>query len=341
MNKWRLNIEEFREYIDEYLVEQEGFNCIMGVSGGKDSTRQAIFARDILGLKPLLVSQVFPPQLQTVTGAKNLGNLSRLGFDTEIVSLAPLDWRRLMKYAFINYGNPLIPTESALYTSVPKKAIDYGIKLILWGDNPALQLGDLGTLGLDPYDGNNISKTNTLRNNGVSWIKDLDPPVINTEGYFYPGRDLYLEKQLKTVYMGTVMKDWSLLNNNVYAVVRGVDNRQERPALIGDIFGVTAVDQQITPVNQVIKYLKYGFGRMTDYANELIRQDKMSRDMAVKLIKRYDGKLSKGYFKHLCKYLEMTYEEFWEVIDGFVDKNLFVRIAIDEYRPLFNVGVDS
>ena len=50
--KWDLSIRAFKNYIREYLVDQEGYNCCLGVSGGKDSTRQALFARDILGLKP-------------------------------------------------------------------------------------------------------------------------------------------------------------------------------------------------------------------------------------------------------------------------------------------------
>ena len=38
------------------------FDCIIGVSGGKDSTRQALWVRDKLNLKPLLVSLAYPPE---------------------------------------------------------------------------------------------------------------------------------------------------------------------------------------------------------------------------------------------------------------------------------------
>src|SRR5437879_5255677 len=56
-----------------------GFDCIIGVSGGKDSLRQALYARDELGLKPLLVSCNYPPEQQTERGAHNLANLITLG----------------------------------------------------------------------------------------------------------------------------------------------------------------------------------------------------------------------------------------------------------------------
>lgn len=37
------------------------FDCIIGVSGGKDSTRQASWVRDKLGLRPLLACLSYPP----------------------------------------------------------------------------------------------------------------------------------------------------------------------------------------------------------------------------------------------------------------------------------------
>ena len=73
-----------------------GYDCIIGVSGGKDSTRQALFARE-LGLSPLLVSCVYPPEQQTHRGAKNLENLISLGFDTLVTAPAPLISKALMK----------------------------------------------------------------------------------------------------------------------------------------------------------------------------------------------------------------------------------------------------
>ena len=171
--KWDLSVHAFKAYIQRYLVDREGYNCCLGVSGGKDSTRQALFARDILGLKPKLVCLSFPPELMTVTGAKNLTNLSDLGFQVETISAGPKDWKRLMKEALYKFGNPLVPTELALYSSVPKQAIKEKLKLILWGENPALQLGDLNTLGSNPFDGNNIRNTNTVRQSSGSWIEEM------------------------------------------------------------------------------------------------------------------------------------------------------------------------
>ena len=333
-----LDISNFKNYIKPHLKEVNGYNCCLGVSGGKDSTRQAIFARDVLGLNPILVSLIFPPELITIIGSNNLSNLSNLGFQIEIFSPAPLDWKRLMLLALKRFGNPLVPTEQALYASVPKFAISTGLKLILWGENPALQLGDLNTLGSHPFDGDNLRKTNTLKNTNLSWFKELDPKIESISPYQYPSEEEYCKSKLKTVFMGPVMHDWSLINNSVFACLNGIEIRDEEPEDIGDNYGVTALDQNITLINQVIKYLKFGFGRMTDFINEEIRLGRISRQEGIKIVEKYDGKCADKYFKNFANYLDISYEELWEIISKFVNYELFTKKDIDKFEPKFKVG---
>src|SRR6185436_11305402 len=106
-----------------------GYDCIIGVSGGKDSVRQVMYARDELGLKPLLVSCTYPPEQMSERGAKNLANIISLGFDLISVSPAPQTWKSLMREGFLRFGNWARSTEMALYASAPKVAIAYHIPL--------------------------------------------------------------------------------------------------------------------------------------------------------------------------------------------------------------------
>ena len=63
--------------------KKKPYNCIIGISGGKDSTRQAIWVRDKLGLNPLLICLAYPPEQVTEVGANNISNLINLGFDVD------------------------------------------------------------------------------------------------------------------------------------------------------------------------------------------------------------------------------------------------------------------
>ena len=99
---WKKRFKILKSITDKYKNNESGYDCIIGVSGGKDSTRQALWVRDKLGLKPLLACLSYPPQQVTTLGAENISNLINLGFDTVISSPAPMTWKKLMKQAFLN-----------------------------------------------------------------------------------------------------------------------------------------------------------------------------------------------------------------------------------------------
>ena len=73
----------------------------------------------------------------------------------------------------------------ALFSCVPQIAIKMDIPLILWGENPGLQLGDLKTLGTTGYDGNNLRLMNTL--DGASLLRMLEAlDLLETNFIPYP-----------------------------------------------------------------------------------------------------------------------------------------------------------
>ena len=141
---WQERYEILQQLLAKYKKRPgQLFDCIIGVSGGKDSTRQALWVRDQLGLNPLLVSLSYPPEQISERGANNISELIENGFDVVISGPAPGVWRKLVQQAFSRFTNFGKATELALFSSVPQIAIKYKIPLILWGENPGLQLGDM------------------------------------------------------------------------------------------------------------------------------------------------------------------------------------------------------
>ena len=96
----------------------DSYDCMVGVSGGKDSTRQALFIRDKLKLNPLLVSLTHPPQTVTKLGVDNLSNLINLGFNVIVSGTSPKTWQKLMRFGFLKDLNYRISTEFALFSSI-------------------------------------------------------------------------------------------------------------------------------------------------------------------------------------------------------------------------------
>ena len=111
------------------------YDCIVGTSGGKDSTRQAHWVRDRLGLNPLLVCCGYPPLQMTDIGANNLSNLISMGFDLEVFTPAPQSSAELSLASFRRFGNVSKTAEMALYSAVPRIAIEKKIPLILYIKN--------------------------------------------------------------------------------------------------------------------------------------------------------------------------------------------------------------
>lgn len=313
-------------------------DCIIGISGGKDSTRQALWVRDFFKVNPLLVCLSYPPEQVTQRGVDNLSNLIELGFDVVISAPAPATWQKLKRDGFEEFTNSFRSTELALYSSVPQVALRYNIDLILWGENPALQLGDMGTLGRNGYDGNNLRYMNTLKS-GKEWMYRYGYSDKELIPYTYPEVQEFIDAKLNIIYLGWFLGDWSLVNNALYSCSYGLKIRSDDVTNTGDLFGVTALDEDFTPINQMIKYYKYGFGRTTDYVNEEIRLGRLTRIEAIKLVAEYDHCCSLDYIENYCDYLGITLDHFWMQVHGSVNRKLFDISSDGKIERKFSIGV--
>jgi N-acetyl sugar amidotransferase len=336
--------EERRKEIDQ-IVEfgrnnnHSGYDCIIGVSGGKDSTRQAFFVKDVLKMNPLLVSLGYPPHQVTQRGVDNVSNMISHGFDCISINPSPIVWKKLMRKGFFEFTNWAKSTELALFSSVPRLAIAYQIPLIWWGENAALQLGDLNVMGKSGSDGNNLRKMNTLGGGDITWLLDSEIRKVDILQYAYPSETEMENANLRITFLGYFWKDWSLVDNGNFSVLRGLDIRNEAPQDIGDPLGITSLDEDWVGMNQMIKYLKFGFGRITDYVNEDIRNGRITREDAIRLAEMYDGNCSPKYIKSFCDYIEISVEQFWQQVDKSVNKNLFYKDAHGKWTPKFKVGL--
>ena len=315
------------------------FDCIIGVSGGKDSTRQALWVRDKLGLKPLLVCLTYPPEQITERGTDNVSNMINLGFDVVMVALAPQTWKQMLREGFFRFRNWARGSEQAIVSAVPQLAIRYGIELIFWGENPGLQLGDMKTVGRTGYDGNNLKYMNTVSGGGLEWMLDAGFKRKELSPYLYPAPMEFDAAGIQVIYLGWFWQDWSLINNGMFSCSYGLQIRDDTVEHTGDLWGVTSLDEDWVTLNQMIKYYKYGFGRVSDYANEEIRQGRMTRAQGIELAEDYDDSCSDEYIESFCSYIDITVDQFWEQVHKSVNKDLFHIKADGSIRRKFKVGV--
>ena len=79
-NEWKKRSKEIKKIkIWAKKIKNSEYDCIIPVSAGKDSYRQAFYVRDILKMNPLLVCNSYPPEQLTNLGAANMDNLVKKG----------------------------------------------------------------------------------------------------------------------------------------------------------------------------------------------------------------------------------------------------------------------
>jgi N-acetyl sugar amidotransferase len=337
---WELRLRELTEIVDfGRRNSSSGYECIVGVSGGKDSTRQALYVRDYLKMRPLLVCLTYPPDQISQIGVSNLSNLINLGFDCVSVSCSPKIWKELMRVGFYKYGNWAKSTEMALFSSVPRLAIAYQIPLIWWGENISTMMGDSKAYGGSPSDGNRVKYSNTLDGGRIDWMLAHGFSHTQLMQYHFPSDDEIQRANLRTVFLAYFWSDFSSFTNGNFSSLRGLTIKTPTPS-DADFWGTSMLDENFFTVNMMIKWLKFGFGRANDNVNEEIRAGRMTRDHAIKLVEKFDGKCPKEAIEQFCDFLSITVEEFWNVVDKFVNRDLFDKVSQGEYQKKFKVGTN-
>jgi N-acetyl sugar amidotransferase len=336
---WDERMQELEQVIEfGKKNSHSGYDCIVGVSGGKDSTRQAIYVKEVLGMKPLLVSLNYPPEQLSNRGAHNISNLIRNGFDCINIGCSPQKWKHLMRTGFMKFGNWCKSTELALFSSVPRLAIAYQIPLIWWGEHASVALGDLNVFSGSESDLNKLKYSHTLGGGDITWLVNEGYKKNELLQYVYPSDDDMERANLRIVALGYFWKNFTMVDNAIFSSLRGLDVRNQKPEDIGEHLGISMLDENFVPVNMMIKYYKYGFGRTNDSVNEEIRNGRMTREEAIELVEKYDGTCSEELIQDFCNYIEITVDQFWDVVDQYVNPKLFTKIGRGKYERKFKIG---
>ena len=317
---WQEREQEFLTLVKKYKKHPD-YDCVIGVSGGKDSTFQVIKVLE-LGLKPLCVC--FEPTIPTKIGRKNLNNLNNLGVDLIHIKRDPVVYKKLAKEAFIRTGDNEWQNHLGIFTVVPKFAVNFDIPLIIWGESPQIE-----------YGGPASSKTRNVLDR--QWLEEFGgllgnriSDMIGVEG---------LTKRDLSLY--TYSSDTDVHRVGVTGLFLGYYFKWDLRSVLkkSKEFGFTVADRAVETtyenfenldcysnhLHDYLKYVKYGFGRATDNACLDIRLGYISRKQGIRLVNKYDGRYPIKAVQKYLEYTGFTQQEFDEIVNSYTNKRIFER----------------
>ncbi len=291
------------------------YDCVIGVSGGKDSVFQALYARDKLGLRPLLVNS--EASFTTEIGQKNLENIKQLGFDTIGLRVNPKIMKELVRRDFFAALNIARPSEYPLYASACIVAEKFEIPLIIQGENAGQTLGaslDTGTGGDAFYQ----FRLNTVKNDPVDLYAQNG--ILKEDLWLYRSNHKKLQdKGVRSIFLSYYAKEWSQIENAAFALQHGLEIMPPEmdPYFHGTYRRFQSLDYYYRPLNQLFKFVKYGFGMATDQACYDIRAGLISREEGIFLVQELDHACGEKFIDDICEYIGISSQKFWEHVNTF------------------------
>ena len=135
---WKKRENEFVNLIKKIKTSNQVHDCIIPVSGGKDSTYQVVKALEY-GLNPLCVTAT-TDSLSEI-GRYNIENIKNLGVDYYEITMNPVIRKKINKFSLETIGDISWPEHIAVFTLPIRIALKEKIKLIIWGENSQTEYG--------------------------------------------------------------------------------------------------------------------------------------------------------------------------------------------------------
>lgn len=318
---WNARRNEFETILQRYRGTGENYDCIIPVSGGKDSCYQAITMRDEYGMTPLCVTHT-PCEL-TEVGLKNLNFLRDEGFDLIQVSPNRKAYREMVRVGFFKLGDCCWPEHVGIFTAPIRVAVNYNVPLLIWGENSQFEYGGPASKRDNPILDRNWLEQFQMCGYRVSDLVHEGIDLNSVKTFSYPSDEELERVGVTGLFLGYYEK-WDSKRNADLVIERGWS-----PNPCGPVEGahndIENLDcKWIGGLHDYMKYLKYGYGRATDQLCIEIRAGRMSRDEAINALEQSsEGKVPWRYIPDFLDYLSITESEFFANLDRFTNKRLF------------------
>lgn len=319
---WDHRENELKNILKKIKEENDGaYDCLVPVSGGKNSWYQAQTIKNKYGMKVL--GCVMGAHLPTTEGIHNLNQMVKsVDHDLVKVTLKPSTYKSLRKKTFLQQGEPNWGEHMTVFAGVTNIAKIYDIPLIVWGEDIAFEFGGMQTQA-SKADASDIDKNDLIKEKTIDSF--LDKKIKKRDTFFYRYPDLITNdgKNISSIYLGH-FDFWE--GRRHYQIVKdmGFLARKKGP-LSGNYIDYDNIDEKLCEINIWLKYIKFGFWRPTDQTCYDIWNGFLTRDEAVDIVNRLQDEFPKEYLHYFLRFHDLTESEFWETVEKFRNPEIWAK----------------
>jgi len=324
------------EYKEKARAGGAHYDCLIPVSGGKDSHFQVHLVKNVYGLNPLLVT--YNHLFNAPLGVRNLENLfvkmncDLLRFSSNLETV-----RKISRYMLKKCGDLTWHYHAGILSLPIQVAAKFRIPLVIWAENNFSNL--VGTF--NPDDMVEFSRKHR-KDFGLRGI-EADELINEQSGlthqdiapFLYPPDEEIEAVGVRGIHLSNFVRwnepEQALAMHKMYdfqPAKAGRDRTFNRYAKLDDLHANGAHDY--------LKYLKFGYGRATDDASTLIRLGLLTREEGIALVARYDHIRPKDLDVWL-HFVGMSEDEFVASVDAQRDPSIWDRDADGRWRAVDSV----
>lgn len=320
---WNKREKDFNSIIDKFRLGKDeiGYDCLIPISGGKDSTYQAYFMKYICGMNPLCVC--FETTRETELGRRNLENISKMGIDVIHFKKNYNAYHSMVVEGFKRVGDEMWPNHIGIFTFPIIVATKFKIPLVIWGENSQQEYGG----PLESIENNTLTRRWLEEFGGLLGNRIQD--MIGVDGltakdltpYFYPSDEELQKAGIISIFLGHYFF-WDARKQLEIIKQHGFSVKEDGP-VEGTYTNYENLDEEMHGLHDYLKFVKYGFGRATDHANIDIRNKRLTREQGLELVKKYDGKYPHKSISAFIEYSGLSKDDIDEIIDSYTNPILF------------------
>lgn len=320
---WDKRVKKLKNILDSFRNKsKENYDCIVPVSGGRDSYFIVHTIKNIYKMNPLLVT--YNKQYNTNLGIRNLAYLKTL-FDCDLLTsiVNPEIVKKITRVTLQKMGSMYWHCIAGQTVFPVQTAVRFKIPLIIWGVHQGVdQVGMFSHL-------DEVEITRKYR-------KEHD--LMGYEAEELIDQQNYLSREDLTPFIYPHDKEIERIG------IRGIylsnyirwDSKKQHEDMI-KMYGYQTASQTRTfdtyndidcfnysDVHDYVKFLKWGYGKVTDQATREIRLKRLTRDEGIKLVKIFQNKKPRN-LQSFLDWIGMTELGFYFLIDQFRDSKIWER----------------